>query len=491
MLSTFEKYSVLFQSLSCYNEMVAMPNQNPPFVKKFDFRGVYNQDINDSDAFYLAFALIRTFKVKKVLLGWDTRASSKTLALNFIHALRDENVEVSYLDKVPIDYVTAGAHEFDFDLSIMFTASHNPWSWTGLLIHTKNGESLQGDEVQKVVDNFHAAKSIEYSQPQVELSKHIDFLPQIEKIYAEKISELIPLQEIGNFKVVVDIGDGSGSRGLTVLEKLLPQVNFVRLNDRQIYDEQTPHQADPSELKNMQQVIDKVKEEQFDCGFAFDSDGDRVLAVDENGTYLNGSILAGGLIQTFVMLGFSNKTVGYAVEVGPALYNIVIDLKKSSKIDIKPIPVGRSLVRKLVQDGDIEFGAENVGHFYAKDFFMTDSAVFSLAGILYWMSMNGKLSKLGRRHPDGQRVQGSIPLDSHDKDRIKDIEKNLLTHFNNKRIETINTDGTRFEIYDGEYMQSWCAMRKSGYEAKIKYYFGSLTAEDFNFLEKQFEENQS
>lgn len=466
--------------------MVAMPNQNPPFVKKFDFRGVYNQDINDSDAFYLALALVRTFDVKKVLLGWDTRVSSKTLALNFIHALKDTDIEISYLDKVPIDYVTAGAHEFDFDLSIMFTASHNPWSWTGLLIHTRNGESLQGEVVQKVVENYNLAKSIEYSEPQVDLNKYINFLEKIEKIYADKITELIPLQEISPFKVVVDIGDGSGSRGLSILEKLLPQVSFMRLNDRQLYDEQTPHQADPSEIKNMQQVIDAVQSENYDCGFAFDSDGDRVLAIDENGEYLNGSVLAAGLIQTFVMLGFSNISVGYAVEVGPALYNTVVDLKKSSKIDIIPIPVGRSLVRKLVQEGEIEFGAENVGHFYAKDFFMTDSAVFSLAGILYWMTMNGKLSKLGQRHKDGQRVQGSIPLDDHDEGHIKNIENNIIHYFSDKRIETLTTDGTRFEIFEGEYMQSWCAMRRSGYEAKIKFYFGSLQDDDFKFLENQF-----
>ncbi len=463
-----------------------MPDKTPPFVKKFDFRGVYNQDIKDSDAFYLAHALCSTFEVKKVLIGWDTRESSKSLALNFIHALNDKQVEVSYMDKVPIDYVTAGAYQFDFDLSIMFTASHNPWNWTGLLIHTKHGSSLQGEIVSKVVEDYYLAQSIEYSNPSDDLSHCTDFLSPIEDVYAKKIKDLIPLHEIKNFKIAVDIGDGSGSRSLSVLEKLLPQVEFVRINDRKIYDANTPHQADPSELKNMQQVIEKVKADGLDCGFAFDSDGDRVLAADENGEYLNGSILASGLIQTLVMLGFSSKSVGYAVEVGPALYNTAVDLKKSSLIDITPIPVGRSLVRQLVQDGKIEFGAENVGHFYVKDFFMTDSATFSIAGILYWMSVNGKLSKLGARHPDGKRIQGSVSLNDHDEEKIKTIEKNVSDRFPAEKVKVLETDGTRFEVYEGDYMQSWCAIRKSGYEAKMKYYFGSLNENDFKFLESLF-----
>lgn len=460
--------------------------QNPPFVKKFDFRGVYNQDIKDSDAFYLAHALCKTFEVKKVLLGWDTRESSKTLALNFIHALREADIEISYLDKVPIDYVTAGAHAFDFDLSIMFTASHNPWDWTGLLIHTKNGESLQGEIVQTVVENFHASQSVEYSEPSDDISHCIDFMSTLEVEYEKKIKSLIPLSEIKELNVVADIGDGSTSRALTVLERLLPQVKFTRLNDRGIYNEETAHQADPSEKKNMEQVIDAVKNGSFDCGFAFDSDGDRVLAVDENGTYLNGSTLASGIIQSLVMLDFSSRSVGYAVEVGPALYNTVVDLKKSYDLEIHPIPVGRSLVRQLVQDGNIEFGAENVGHFYVKDFFMTDSGVFSLALILYWISINGNLSKLEKNHSDGNRTQGAIALDAHDENSVAALTTTIEEHFKDKKYNKIEIDGQRVEFFNGEYMESWYAMRKSGYEAKIKYYYGSLNEKDFAYLEEQF-----
>ncbi len=466
--------------------------QNPPFVKKFDFRGIYNKDIKDIDAFYLAHALCKTFSVKKILLGWDTRKSSKSLALNFIHALREKDIEICYLDTVPIDYVTAGAHEFDFDLSIMFTASHNPWDWTGLLIHTKNGESLQGEVVQQVVENYYDSQSIEYSQPSDNIDHCTNFLESLEAMYERKIVSLIPLQEIKELRVAVDIGDGSASRAMKILEKLLPQVTFTSLNDRKVYDADTPHQADPSEKKNMQQVIDIVKNGEYDCGVAFDSDGDRVLAVDENGTYLNGSILASGLIQCLVMLGFSSRSVGYAVECGPSLYNTVIDLQRTSQdsIELIPIPVGRSLVRKLVQDQTIEFGAENVGHFYVKDFFMTDSGVFSLVLLLYWMSMNGRLSKLGEKHPDGLREQGAIPLDNHDTESIVQKERNINEYFANEHgIKKLEVDGTRYEVFHGEYLQSWCAIRKSGYEAKIKYYFGSLHDTDFKFLEEQFQKD--
>src|SRR5690242_16660158 len=103
----------------------------PPFVKKFDFRGIYNKDITNADGYYLGLALAKVMPLKKVLIGWDTRDSSKHLAFHFMTAMVENNVRISYMDKCPIDYVTAGANAFDFDLSIMFTGSHNPWDWTG------------------------------------------------------------------------------------------------------------------------------------------------------------------------------------------------------------------------------------------------------------------------------------------------------------------------------------------------------------------------
>lgn len=466
--------------------LMSLPN--PPFVKKFDFRGVYGKDILNQDAFYLGRAFPKTLPLKKVLLGWDTRASSKNLALNFIHGLEGQGVEISYLDKVPIDYVTAAAKSFDFDLSIMFTGSHNTWEWTGLLIHTKGGESLQGELVEKVVEQYYEAKSATYSKPEIDLTRFTNFEPEIERAYRDKIALLIPLSEIKEMRVAVDIGDGSGSKSLSILEKLFPQVTFTRLNDRMVYDATTPHQADPSEKDNMQELMDTVKNGKYDAGFAFDSDADRVLAVDEQGEYLNGSVLAGGLVDCLSMLDLADEKVGYAVEVGPSLYNAVVDLNKTlqKKVEILPIPVGRSIVRGMVEAEKIDLGVENVGHFYYKDFFMTDSGVFTLALVLYWISFNGQLSKLTKRHPDGQRGEQFVELSEGKTDLDTEMIEKITQHFEGRSLKKIEVDGQRYEIYDGEYIQTWYATRKSGYERKQKYYFGSTDPQDFAFLEEQF-----
>lgn len=466
---------------------------NPPFVKKFDFRGIYGKDIKDEDAFYVGLALLKVLSPRKILIGWDTRVSSKNLALHFIEACKDKDIEICYLDKVPIDYVTVSAVSFDFDVSIMFTGSHNTWEWSGLLIHTKGGISLDGELVQQIVDSYNEVKHSPYDFQEADLASFTNFQSSVEKIYIEKLQSLIPLSEIKKMEVVVDLGDGSGSKSLTLVENLLPQVTFKRLHDRQLYDKDSAHIADPSEIGNMTEIIELIKSNGgYAAGFSFDSDADRVLAVDELGGYVNGSVLAGGIVECFHALGISSKRVGYAVECGPSLYNTIVDVNKtvSDPIAVHPIPVGRSLVRNLLFIEKIDVGVENVGHFYVKDFFMTDSAVFVMCIMLYWMSQNGKLSSLNIKHPDGFRAQTKV-LNNVRTQTNEMIENNINSQFQSEDTKKINVDGIRYEVFKGEYMHSWYTIRQSGYEPIEKIYYGSLDSGTFDYLSGIFEEVNS
>ena len=461
----------------------------PSFVKKFDFRGVYEKDLNDKDAYYLALALKVTYNPKKIILAWDTRVSSRSLAENFMQALKDTEIEISYLEKVPIDYLTVAANALEFDLSIMFTGSHNPWDWTGLLMHTRGGASIHGEDVERIIQEYYLAKKEEYNKPEIDLAHYQNVEKEVEQIYADRLATLLPLNEISDLRILVDVGDGSTGKALDTLILLLPQVTFDRLNDRGIYDQNTPHIADPSEIKNMQQLASAVVRDGYNCGFAFDSDGDRVLAVDENGKYINGSTLASALVTVFYSLGIATEKIGYAVECGPSLYNTVVDINKSAqeKINIEPIAVGRSRVRDLLFEGKIDVGVENVGHFYIKDFFKTDSAIFNLTTTLYWMSLNGKLSKLLTNHPDGDRTQGSWEQNSANEKKSEKILNDVKNTFPDTK--NISVDGVRLEAYKGEYMNVWCAIRRSGYESVEKYYYGALDHENFVKLEKIFQDN--
>ncbi len=453
----------------------------PPFVKKFDFRGVYNTDIFDKDAYYLGLAIIKVLNVKKVLIGWDTRVASKSLAMRFMKALSQHNVAISYLDMCSIDYVTAAANACDFDFSVMFTGSHNPWNWTGLLMHTRGGDSVQGAIVEEIIATYYEVQAETYNEEAVDLSKFDNFYFEIEKVFSEKIHAIIPIHNIKKLSVAVDLGDGSGTTSLSLLEKLLPQVTFTRINDRKIYDAASSHTADPSDIANMQDLIGEMKKNHYDAGFAFDSDADRVLAVDETGEYMNGSICGSAMVDVFALLNSSNQKVGYAVDCGPALYNAVSSLT-NRLFFITPIPVGRSIIRQMIRDRKIDVGIENVGHFYLRDFFMTDSGAFSIVLILYWISMYGPLSGLTQKHPDGLRGQKFIELSPELEEKNTKLVEEIVSQYKEKVCKKVIVDGVRYEIFNGDTMESWFAIRQSGYEKIKKYFWGSVKQEEFDFL---------
>ena len=458
----------------------------PPFVKKFDFRGVYEKDIKDADAYYLGLAVEKTIQLKKVLVGWDTRTSSKNLAINFINALSTKGIAISTLDKCPIDYVTAASYALDYDLSVMFTGSHNPWTWSGLLMHTKGGASVSGPLVDRIVANYYTVTDTPLPTGTVAVESFPSAYTEVEALIASKIQSLIPLREIQTMKIVVDVGDGSGSRSLSLLEKLLPQVSITRIHDRQLYDEHSSHVADPSNSENMKDLIKAVTTGSYACGFAFDSDSDRVLAVDEHGDYMDGSLLGSAMIQSLIDIKAPVNIFGYAVDCGPSIYNTVTNLKEPAKktLSVEAIPVGRSLVRNMIREEKVDFAVENVGHFYSKDFFMTDSGIFSLAIILHWISHYGSLSTLKEKHPDGERIQ--ISSASMSKDIVDTITSTINEKFKDKTMRKIEVDGERYEFFDGEVLTTWYAIRKSGYEPITKIYFGSLDPIDFKYLNNIF-----
>ncbi|MGI8419462.1 MAG: hypothetical protein ACR2LN_02350 [Candidatus Levyibacteriota bacterium] len=454
----------------------------PPFVKKFDFRGVYEKDITDKDGFYLGLAVQKSLPLKRILVGWDTRVSSKHLARNFIQAFQGTNIEINYIDICPIDFITAAANSFAFDFSVMFTGSHNPWNWTGLLMHTAGGASVEGELVNKIVAQYNQALSTPYQKPTGSLSDYINFQPIIESIYKKKISALIPLEDIKSMRVCVDLGDGSGYKGLEILEDLLPQVTFHRLNDRKVYNAQTPHTADPSQVENMQQLMQEVREGDYDCGIAFDSDADRALAVDEKGNYINGTLIGSAMMDICTSLRLPIHTFGYAVECGPSLYNTA---RTKENIQTMPVPVGRSIMRRLIRENKVDLAVENVGHFYNKAFFMTDSGAFSLVQILYWISTYGKLSTLVTEHPDGQRTQFTIPRADDQAAALEKLTATINQKFAGRVQKKIEVDGIRYEFYEGETLTTWYAWRPSGYEPIEKYYFGSLNQEDYLYLQEK------
>ena len=157
----------------------------------------------------------------------------------------------------------------------MVTGSHNPPEYNGLKV-VLDGETLSGEAIQAIRKRI---ESRDYTSGAGNLQA-AEIVPE----YVRRISEDIPVALGNAFKIVIDCGNG-------VAGAVAPQMMRALGHDVvELYcevDGSFPnHHPDPSQPENMQDLIDMVKLENADLGFAFDGDGDRLGVVDGTGKIL-------------------------------------------------------------------------------------------------------------------------------------------------------------------------------------------------------------
>ena len=160
----------------------------------------------------------------------------------------------------------------------MVTASHNPPEYNGFKI-CSGFDSVYGEQIQQILKHIQA-NDFESGQGSVE---DYDVLPYYKAHLLENITVRKPLK--------VGIDAGNGTAGLTAV----PIIKNLGCDVFDLYcdmDGTFPnHEADPTVLKNMTDLIALVKEKNLDVGFGYDGDGDRIGVVDEKGNLVFGDKL--------------------------------------------------------------------------------------------------------------------------------------------------------------------------------------------------------
>ena len=192
--------------------------------------------------------------------------------------------------------------------------------------------------------------------------------------YREKIAGDIQLQR--PLKVVADCGNGIGGVcAADVLRDIGAEV--IALFDE--VDGTFPnHHPDPSEPKNLEDLIESVKLMEADVGVAFDGDADRLGVVTPSGEI----IYSDRLMMLFVKDVLSREpgsTIIYDVKCTGHLHQVIEDAGG------KPMmyKTGHSLIKNKMKEVDAPFAGEMSGHFFFKErWYGFDCGIYSAARLL-------------------------------------------------------------------------------------------------------------
>lgn len=267
--------------------------QNGSDIRGVALEGIEGQHVNltEQATFDIArgFALWLIKKTGKtslrVAVGRDSRLSGKTLSDWLITSLIEQGIKVTNFEmaSTPAMFMACVTKGYEFDGSVMITASHLPFNRNGFKFFTKDG-GLESANIKEILAYAESSEVTNLAKGSLETQEFMTTYSNIllDKIKTQTGSDM-PLK---GFKIVVDAGNGAGG---FFVDKVLKPLGADTTGSRFLEpDGSFPnHIPNPENKEAMQSIMDAVKEQSADLGIIFDTDVDRAGAVLKDGSELN------------------------------------------------------------------------------------------------------------------------------------------------------------------------------------------------------------
>lgn len=288
-----------------------------------------------------------------IIIGQDTRESCSWIEYLLRQGLELRGYTVRSCGVLPTPAVAFLSKKFNIALGIMISASHNPWDYNGIKFFSNSGLKLSDNheiEIEKIFFSLPDEK-VECDINNIHMSNFKADNPCIQE-YVNFLLSKCPKKLNG--KVLLDCANGVASlvakqifEGLGMnVETYFSSPNGKNINSGcgSLYPKY---------------LAEKIKETDALVGFAFDGDGDRVIAVDEEGTVRDGDFIMGILAKDMLEKDcLSRKTV-----VSTHMANLGFELfVKGLGCEIIRVDVGDKNILKIMNEKGYNFGGEQSGH---------------------------------------------------------------------------------------------------------------------------------
>lgn len=267
--------------------------QNGSDIRGVALEGIEGQHVNLTEQackdIGRAFALWLIRKTGKsnlrVAIGRDSRLSGPTLCKWICDAMIAQGLNVTNfgMASTPAMFMSTVTEGYQFDGSVMITASHLPFNRNGFKFFTAEG-GLEKADIKQILEY---AESDETTGLSAGTFSEAEFMDTYAEILAEKIRAAAGSDKpLEGFRIVVDAGNGAGGfYADKVLKPLGANTDGSRYLDP---DGRFPnHIPNPEDKDAMASIIAAVKETKADLGIIFDTDVDRAGAVLSDCSELN------------------------------------------------------------------------------------------------------------------------------------------------------------------------------------------------------------
>ena len=429
---------------------------NPLIFREYDIRGMVGKDLTHDVVREIGRGygtMMRNLGKKHITVGRDNRLSSKDFRDAIVEGILSTGINVTDCGLIPTPLLYFSLFHLPVDGGVQITGSHNPPEFNGFKLCVGK-TTIHGKEIQHVREIIESGK---LSQGKGILKEYDIITP-----YLEMVKSKIKLNK--KLKVVLDGGNGtSGLIAPKLLRDLGCEVTELYCN----LDGNFPnHFPDPTVVKNLTDLIKKVKDEKADVGIGYDGDADRIGVVDNEGNIIWGDQLMIIFARDILKRKKGAKVV-FEVKCSQNLGN---DIKKHGGIPIM-WAAGHSLIKDKMLKENAEFGGEMSGHIFFKDgYFGFDDAIYaSLRLLLILSNTNQKITEMLADVPKTFTTP-EIRVDCPDEEKFEIVKK--ITADFKKEYDVIDIDGARV-IFNG----GWGLIRASNTQPVLVVRFEAETEE--------------
>jgi len=391
-------------------------------------RSLSNDEIfNNLSLNTLSKAILKNNKNLKIVIGRDTRESSKEIESNFINALKNNGAKIFKVGLLSTPAISYLIKKLNCNLGIVVSASHNPYQFNGIKFFNKNGEKLSDLDERKIEKYFFklTKKKNNYKN-----NGKIQIINNPFSIYKKKFTKILIKNNFSSkLKIVIDCANGSSYKVVKYI--------FSKININLIYIKDKPNGRNINYKCGSlypQSLIKEVKKKSADLGISFDGDGDRLICCDEKGKIIDGDKILACLAQYI----FNKSRSGVNAIVGTLMSNRGLE-KFVNNIGLKfyRSNVGDKFVYELMKKKDCFLGGEQSGHIILKKFGPSgDGILIALYLIKIISEYNKKTSEIFDLYNSYFQIQKNIKLKDSKYQKNKKIN-NLLRFYNNKIIDNV------------------------------------------------------
>lgn len=340
-------------------------------------RGVANRQITPDLAFRCGNALAQA-GAKKIVVGRDTRQSGDMLAASLAGGALSGGCDVVDVGIVPTPCVAYLTDVLDCQFGVVISASHNPPEFNGIKVFSALGVKL-GDADEERIEKFMASSVLAESCATGRYTQ-----TRAVETYRNFLRDSID-GSLEGLKIVLDCSNGAtGKTAPKVFSSLGAEIFpfFCQTDGKNI--NRSCGSLHP------EFAAKKVAELGADVGFCFDGDGDRLIAVDENGGIVDGDKILYALAKEYKRKGLlKNNCV-----VGTSHTNMGVEkaLEKQGILLLRA-DIGDKYVNALMAARGAEIGGEQSGHVIIRHLLSTGDGALTALQIACALK-NAKMSEL-------------------------------------------------------------------------------------------------